>query len=226
MSEQNIKEEIGKRISSARKTKGLTLKALGELAGNLKQSRLTNWERGTRTPGPEEIKQLAFALNVSPAYLMCLSDDQELNKKRAHSLLIPLLDSQQACDAKKYSVMAHNQTPPDNLSLISVSAALIGIDNSNDELFALKVTDDSMVPEIREDDVLVVAPPSSLNPGDFVVVKLDDKPGAIICQYKKLSFTSSEFELLTLNENWPNIKVSGELDVQVLGKVVQNIRSY
>uniref|UniRef100_UPI003CED6C41 helix-turn-helix domain-containing protein n=1 Tax=Pseudomonas aeruginosa TaxID=287 RepID=UPI003CED6C41 len=87
MTELNIKKEIGKRILEARKAKGLTLKALGELAGGLKQTRLTNWEQGVRTPGPEEIKQLAEALNISPAYLMCLSDETGVKEVRSYSQL-------------------------------------------------------------------------------------------------------------------------------------------
>ena len=52
----NIKEKIGQRIMTERKAKGLTRKALAELTDDLKQSRINNWEHGTRTPGPEEIR--------------------------------------------------------------------------------------------------------------------------------------------------------------------------
>lgn len=39
-----------------------------------------------------------------------------------------------------------------------------------------------------------------------------------------LTISSSEFELLTLNDNWPNIKLSDGVEVDIIGKVVQNIR--
>ena len=102
LTELNIKKEIGKRIYESRKAKGLTLKELGMLSGNFKQTRLTNWEQGIRAPGPEEIKQLAQALEVSPAFLMCLSDDKQLKQTRSLSQLIPLLDHRQAGDEKLY----------------------------------------------------------------------------------------------------------------------------
>lgn len=76
----SIKEQIGQRIQAARLEKGLTRKALAELTNDLKQSRINNWERGDRTPGPEEIKQLAKALEVSAAYLMCLTDEKQPKK--------------------------------------------------------------------------------------------------------------------------------------------------
>ena len=70
----DIKKEIGQRIYEARKGKGLTRKALAELTDDLKPSRISNWEYGMRTPGPEEVKQLSKALDVSPAFLMCLTE--------------------------------------------------------------------------------------------------------------------------------------------------------
>ena len=67
-----IKEKIGQRIYEARKAKGLSQQGLANLTTDLKQSRINNWENGLRTPGPEEIKQLANALEVPAAFLMCL----------------------------------------------------------------------------------------------------------------------------------------------------------
>ena len=45
-------------------------------------------------------------------------------------------------------------------------------------------------------------------------------------QYKKLSYTSSEFELRTLNDNWPNIAVNENGQAEIIGKVVQVTRVY
>ncbi|KTD34680.1 phage repressor [Legionella moravica] len=218
MTELNIKKEIGKRILEARKAKGLTLKALGELAGGLKQTRLTNWEQGVRTPGPEEIKSLAQSLDVSPAYLMCLSDELQVKKAKNPSRLIPLLDYRQACEAK---LDAGSEAFDDNV-FISVSTVLLP--ELSPKAFALKIIDDSMMPEIRVNDVLVIDLEKSTNPGDYVAVKIGCKMELIICQYKKLSYTSTEFELLTLNDNWPNIKVNDDVEVEIVGTVVQNIR--
>lgn len=224
LTELNIKKEIGKRISEARKIKGLTLKALGELAGGLKQTRLTNWEQGTRAPGPEEIKQLAQALDVSPAFLMCLSDEKKYKQTKSSSQLIPLLDSRQACEAKLYTSAVSKQEESTNIVLISVSTVLLP--EVSVDTFALKITDDSMMPEIRIGDVLIIEPCVLPGPGDYVAVKIDGKPTVVVCQYKRLSYTSSDFELLTLNDNWPNIKMDAELKLQIIGTVLQNIRRY
>ncbi|WP_165474924.1 S24 family peptidase [Legionella sp. PL877] len=220
----NIKKEIGKRILEARKAKGLTLKALGELAGGLKQTRLTNWEQGVRTPGPEEIKSLARALDVSPAYLMCLSDETLVKSIKKTSHLIPLLDHHQACQARLHVNEFREQGTCIDAALISVSAALLP--ELSDEAFALKMTDESMIPEIRVNDLLVIDPLILPKPGDYVAVKVEGQKEVIICQYKKLSYTSSEFELITSNDNWPNIKLDDGLEIEILGRVVQKIHSY
>lgn len=222
MTELNIKKEIGKRIFEARKLKGLTLKALGELAGGLKQTRLTNWEQGARTPGPEEIKLLAKALDVSPAYLMCLSDKNQRRNTKNPSQLIPLLDHRQACDAPMYinAIREHKQS--EDVVYISVSTALLP--ELSVDAFALKMTDESMMPEIRVNDVLVIDPSISPAPGDYVVVKMANKPETIVCLYKKLSYTSPEFELVTLNDNWPNVKETKSIEIEIVGKVKQIMR--
>lgn len=224
MIELNIKKEIGKRIFEARKIKGLTLKALGELAGGLKQTRLTNWEQGTRAPGPEEIKLLADALDVSPAFLMCLSDEKQVKKAKSHSQLIPLLDYHQACNAKLHINVIYEQDSGSDETYISVSTELLP--ELSDEAFALRIVDESMTPEIRVNDVLVIDPAIPPKPGDYVVVKVTNKSETIVCQYKKLSYASAEFELLTLNDNWPNIKVADALEIEIIGKVMQMIRLY
>ncbi|NSL19575.1 helix-turn-helix domain-containing protein [Tatlockia micdadei] len=224
LAELNIKKEIGRRILEARKAKGLTLKELGELAGNLKQTRLTNWEQGTRAPGPEEIKQLAQALDVSPAFLMCLSDEKQIIKAKAPSQLIPLLDHRQAGNSKLYIDTIREQELSGGMIFISVSTELLP--ELSAQTFALKMVDDSMTPEIRVNDVLIIDPAIPPKPGNYVAVKIDGKSEVIICQYKKLSYTSSEFELLTLNDHWPNIKVADDVNVEIIGIVVQKTRNY
>lgn len=225
MTELNIKKEIGKRILEARKAKGLTLKALGELAGNLKQTRLTNWEQGTRTPGPEEIKQLAEALDVSPAYLMCLSDEVQVKKTKNPSHLIPLLDHHQACEVRLHINAIREQGTDVDAVLISVSAALLP--ELSDDAFALRMVDESMVPEIRAGDVLIVDPCTKPRPGDFVVSLLKYGKEVTIRKYKQLSASNDmeEYELVTLNNDWANIRVgSNDIQAQIIGCGVSLIR--
>lgn len=115
----SIREKIGKRINDARKAKGLTRQSLADLTDDIKPSRINNWERGTRMPGPEEITQLAKALEVSPAFLMGLSDelDGKFSKTSGIGALIPLLDYKQACDLSSFFKELKKNLPPKKLLL-------------------------------------------------------------------------------------------------------------
>ena len=219
-----IKEKIGQRIYEARKAKGLSQQGLANLTTDLKQSRINNWENGLRTPGPEEIKQLANALEVSAAFLMCLSDEKQENQTKKLSQLIPLFDHHQACNAENYLKELREQGGLDGASLISASTELLP--HLGADTFALKMPNDSMIPEFRPNDILVIDPSAQPEPGNYVAVKVSGKLEAIVCQYKKLSYTSSEFELLTLNDHWPNIKVINGVDVEIIGKVIQCMRGF
>lgn len=224
MTEINIRKKIGQRIHEARKAKGLTIKALGELTDNFKQTRVTNWEHGLRLPGPEEIKQLANALDVSAAYLMCLTDEKQPKRIPGLGALVPLLDHKQACHPTEHIDAIKTDDEHHTITFVPLSSELSA--HLSEYAFALKVVDDSMHPEMRVNDILIVDPSLSPEPGDYVVVKISAKPEVIICQYKKLSYTSSEFELRTLNDNWPNIAVNESIKVAIVGRVVQNIRCY
>lgn len=217
-----IKERIGQRICEARKTKGLSQQGLARLTTDLKQSRINNWENGLRTPGPEEIKQLAQALDVSAAFLMCLSDEKQENQTKKLIRLLPLLDHQQACNPQQYLHALREHGDVDKAILIAVSTVLLPTLGAN--AFVLKMIDDSMLPEFHLNDILVVDPSVQPKPGNFVVVKIHGKSEVLICQYKKLSYSSSEFELLTLNDNWPNIKVNDSVNVEIIGTVMQCTR--
>ena len=73
--------EQGRRLKAAREAKGLTVEQLADLSdGGLKASRISNYEQGTRGMKPPQAKELAKLLDVSPAYLLTLTDDAEVRQ--------------------------------------------------------------------------------------------------------------------------------------------------
>lgn len=201
----DIKGEIGQRILQSRKIKGLTRKALADLTDDLKQSRINNWERGERTPGPGEVIQLARALDVSAAYLMCLTDQKQSDPLKAIpglGTLIPLLNVQEAISPKQ--ALKNAQT--EHMTFIP-----LGIEMSaqlSKSAFALKMQDDSMIPELNSNDILIVDPEKKPQPGQFVVARIADNEEVIIRRYKQISASQTEqqFELLVENKHWADVK--------------------
>ncbi len=221
----NIKEKIGQRIIAERKAKGLTRKALAELTGELKISRINNYERGDRTPGPTEIKLLAEALEVSASYLMCLTDSREgrMTKSPGMGALIPVLDYKQATDP--FGCIEKIKEDADTkVEFVPVSTAVS--DSIGKNAFALKIKDDSMIPEFRANDVLVIDPDTSPKPGDFVVALIEGEQEVIVRKYKQLSATkdAQQFELIALNEDWADIQISSDSTGIKIGTVVSLMR--
>ncbi|QIN36800.1 LexA family protein [Legionella longbeachae] len=215
----NIKEKIGQRIMSERKAKGLTRKALAELTGELKISRINNYERGDRTPGPTEIKLLADVLEVSASYLMCLTDNREgkMTKSPGMGALIPVLDYKQAIDPAAL-IQKIKEDVDTKVEFIPVSTAVS--DSIGKNAFALQIKDESMIPEFRINDVIVIDPDTSPRPGDFVVALIEGEQEVIVRKYKQLSASKEvrEFELIALNEDWADIRVgSNEMQAQIIG---------
>lgn len=222
----NIKEKIGERIFQERKAKGLTRKALAELTDDLKPSRINNWERGIRTPGPGEIKQLAEALDVAPGYLMCLTDEKQIKKEFPWlGALIPLLNAQQACDPKLHIQAIREEQEDDSVSFIPLSPEQSKHLGKN--AFALRMQDDSMVPELKVGDVLIVDPDQNIRPGGLVIAQLQDSNEVTIRRYKQLSADNpmKEYELIAVNVNWASIRVSQTSGHKILGIALTLLRS-
>ncbi len=222
----NIKEKIGQRIMNERKAKGLTRKALAELTNELKISRINNYERGDRTPGPTEIKLLAEALEVSASYLMCLTDNREgkMTKSLGMGALIPVLDYKQAIDSATF-IQKIKEDVDTKVEFIPVSTAVS--DSIGKNAFALQIKDESMMPEFRISDVLIVDPDTSPKPGDFIVALIEGDQEVIVRKYKQLSASKEahQFELIALNEDWADIRVgSSEMQAQIIGCGVSLVR--
>ncbi len=218
----NIKEKIGSRIKKERLANGLTRKALAELTDNLNVSRINNYERGERTPGPIEIKQLAKALDVSPSFLMSLSDDKhgKLNKTPGTGALIPLLDYKKANNPRLFVQEIREGMATEELTFIPINAEAAS--KISESAFALQVKDVSMSPELKLNDVLIFDPDIKPSPSDFVVAKVATQEEVVIRKYKQLSTSEShqDIELIALNDDWANIRMNIDNPGEVIGTLI------
>ncbi|WP_367607894.1 LexA family protein [Legionella sp. W05-934-2] len=223
----NVKEQIGRRIKEERNAKGLTRKELAALTEDLNVSRINNYERGDRTPGPSAIKQLAEALEVSPAFLMCLSDDKQgsLHKRAGIGALVPILDYQQACEPIYHIDAFRNEDNSEKFDLIPIDPNLAN--RLSENAFAIKIKDDSMSPEFRTDDMIIVDPEKKATPGDFVVFHIENEDEVIIRKYKQISAgKNTEFELVALSDDWANIHIDNETEGRVVGTAMSLKRDF
>jgi len=88
-------------------------------------------------------------------------------------------------------------------------------------VFALRVTGDSMEPEFKEGEIIIINPHIEAHPGDFVVVK--NKQGE--ATFKQLKKYGSSWVLHPLNPKYPDIEVK-KGDFIIIGKVVKKEKKY
>lgn len=86
--DEDWKRRIGARLQELRDLKGWSLEQLArETRDRLKKSRISNYEQGTRLPGPEEASILGEALGEAPAHILCLDDDMPALSKLEADLI-------------------------------------------------------------------------------------------------------------------------------------------
>lgn len=217
--EMDMKQMIGLRIRASREAKGMTLKDLAARTKNLSASRISNYEQGLRTPGPEEIVELASALGESAPYLMALES------RSLHGIAEPLATYDLNVIAAPIAtrrvpliswVQAGNWCPVADPYPPGAADAYVSVDiRVSDGAFALTVRGDSMLNPntgegFPEGCIIVVDPGVEHQNGHYVVVRLDDSDEAT---FKQLVIDGSKRYLRPLNPRYPIIEINGNASI-------------
>jgi SOS-response transcriptional repressor LexA len=215
----NMKERIGQRIQALRVAAGLTLGQLAEQTGSLKKSRIGNWEQGTRMPGPEEAKILANTLNVSPAYLLGLTDEKtEYTSEHYLPRLVPLVSlAKLASPGFLKSLLTPNSKDKDPVKLPLDETLTQRLSMTT---FAITLTDNSMAPDFRLNDQVIVDPSITPQPGQIVVAVIEKTKQVVLRKYRAHSTHSTEtgsIDLIPLNEDWPILTLDSQLKGKIIG---------
>ena len=216
----NFKEQIASRITQARKAKGITIKALSARIETLSAARISNWEQGTRSPGPKEAKLLASQLDVAASWLLNLTDNPKgewLDHIESDMRYIPILSMQETVHAKDVLDVHGDE-----------SHAMIVVDGLNQSikshpLFAVKVEDNSMQPDFTVGDLVIIDGGRSPKPGDYVLVHWVDKKQTVLRRYSEAE--GCLFQLLASNGLWGMTQVKNNNEVIMIG-VGREIRKF
>ncbi|WP_454784020.1 helix-turn-helix domain-containing protein [Legionella sp. WA2024007413] len=207
-----IKEKIAARITKSRKELGITIKELASRTNSLSAARISNWEQGTRKPGPEEAKIIAEVLNVSASYLLGLTDNPQ-GELRSSSRFVPLVNIKDIPRIENTISEGNNSIILDEFNKSSESS----------NLFATLVEDNSMHPDLNQGDVIILDGARKPSPGDFVLAYLAEKNQTVLRKYGETE--SCLFQLLASNPLWATINVQNIKDVSILG-VITEFRRY
>jgi SOS-response transcriptional repressor LexA len=91
--------------------------------------------------------------------------------------------------------------------------------------FALKVRGDSMEPEFKEGDTIIIDPDVKPHPGDFVVARNEDHD-ATFKKYRPRGLNDrgeTVIELVPLNEDYPVLR-SDQSPIEIIGTLVEHRR--
>ncbi len=218
-----LKQRIGNRIAESRKDRGLTVKELSEHTG-MTSARISNWEQGTRSPGPEEAMQLAQALELSASYLLCLTDNQSGELLTSNNQYAPLLSIDSLPNTLK-ALSALLKKLRENSDSPQVCLNGLLTPTSNQQLFAVQLTDNSMEPNFNSGEIVIINAKLQPHPGKFVIAQTDKSSQAVFRKYRETNKGKSiAVELNALNIDWPEISIGSKNDANYLGVAVGHFR--
>jgi len=201
---------LAERVKQKRIEIGLTQTEAAELAG-IRQQSWQSIEDG-KTLKPRNIIGIAKALNCDPAWLMnggAFKPIAEVNSRR-----VPLISYVQAgALAEKSPIEAFDGS----LEYILTDSEL------SEHSFGLRIEGDSMEPDFKDGDVIIVDPEVEPTPGEFVVAK----NGGNQATFKKYRPTYTDmqgcqhFELVPLNDDYPVIN-SDHQPLVIIGVMVEH----
>ncbi|MGL6410883.1 LexA family protein [Aeromonas veronii] len=209
------------RIRKLRKKHGLTQQKLGELIG-VKKSSISQWENDEHSPSGDNLAQLSKVFGVSAHWLATGKGSPELSNVEpaviSQGNRVPILSYVQAGNWRE---MCEQATAFDgNVEYVSAGGEI------GPYGFGLWLRGDSMLPQFKEGDLIIVDPDESLQPGDYVVAK-NGSDEATFKKYRPRGIDESGqevFELVPLNDDYPTMH-SDRQHIQIIGVMVEH-RSY
>lgn len=201
---------LADRVFKRRSELGITQTEAAEKAG-IKQQSWASIEDG-KTLKPRNIVGIAEALQCDPAWLMnggVFLPVSEVNTRR-----IPLISYVQAGALATKSTI---ESLDGNFEYVMTDM------DWSQYTFALKIVGDSMEPDFRAGDVIIVDPEIEPAPGEFVVAKNGDHE-ATFKKYRPTLMShdgKQEFELVPLNNDYPTMS-SVKHNIQIIGTMVEH----
>ncbi|MDP3273419.1 LexA family transcriptional regulator [Limnobacter sp.] len=206
-------DEISRFVIQVRKLLNLNQEDFGERFGASKQN-VSGWENGRHQP---PIKALIAMHNMArgKAQIPGLENFVPVENEVQ---MIPVIDYVQA---GMMTEVADPYSLGDGMETIPVEGRFSG------RTFALKIRGESMFPEFKEGDVVVIDPSITPRPGDFVVAK-NSTNEATFKKYRPRGMNDQfqmVFELHPINQDFPVMRSDIE-QLEIIGVMVEHHRKF
>ncbi|GKQ99838.1 LexA family protein [Aeromonas hydrophila] len=219
---------INDRITASRQALKMSKAELARRVG-ISHASVSKWESGLNQPKGRYLNDLAAALGVTVDWLLT-GDGDVLGSSGAPQIpgyhnvepaVIPLgkrIPVLSYVQAGHWREMCEQVTTFDgNVEYVSASADIGPCG------FGLWLRGDSMLPQFKEGDLIIVDPDEAPQPGDFVVAKngIDE---ATFKKYRPRGIDENGqevFELVPLNDDYPTMH-SDRQHIQIIGVMVEH----
>lgn len=206
------------RIKELRKKHGLTQQKLGELIG-VKKSSISQWENDEHSPSGDNLAQLSKVFGVSAHWLSTGKGSPELSNVEPAVIpqgsRVPILSYVQAGNWREMCEQA--TTFDGNVEYVTASVDIGPCG------FGLWLRGDSMLPQFKEGDLIIVDPDEAPQPGDYVVARNGNNE-ATFKKYRPRGIDENGqevFELVPLNDDYPSMH-SDRQHIQIIGVMVEH----
>lgn len=208
-------QTIGDRIRARRKELRLTQKDLASRVG-VSHVAISQWEKDETAPRGDNLLRLSEALGCAPSYLHN-GDGSESNVTpgTVDFRAVPIISYVQA---GYWTAECTIRSIEGDIEFLHTNMEL------SDSAFTLIIKGDSMKPEFREGDAVVIDPEVQPLPGDFVVAKNGEEE-ALFKKYRPRGIIDGKdvFELVPLNEDYPTLR-SDQVQIRIIGTMVEHRR--
>ena len=207
-------QTVGDRIRQIRELCGLSQVELADAIGTTKQN-LYKYENNIITNIPsDKIERIAAVCRVSPAYLMGWAEKSEIEIVSSPQIKQVPVIGRVAAGLQCFADMQIDEYAPCDASLL----------HTGYDYVYLRVTGDSMEPELHEGDKVLVQVRDTVESGDYAVEIVDGDDGLV----KKIEYTKTQLTLISENPYYPPRRFQrDEMNrVRIFGKVVGLSRSF
>lgn len=212
----NLGMSVGENIRRLRKERGWKVidlaSAVGSDVGNI--SRL---ERGKQGYSDEMLRKIAAALGCAVVDFFV--------EQPASSNVAPIPLGSRRIPLISYVQAGHMTEAVDPYSVGDGADWLLTDLDLSAHAFALRIKGDSMLPEFREGDTVIIDPCVHPLPGDYVVAKNGENE-ATFKKYRPRGVNEhgqQVFELVPLNEDYPSMR-SDITPIRIIGTMVEHRR--
>ncbi|MFN4281180.1 MAG: LexA family protein [Alphaproteobacteria bacterium] len=212
---------LGARLRARREAVGLTQEKLARQCG-VSRAAVAQWEAGVTRPGLDNLVRAAKALDVWLSWLTAgdssLPDGPSPFPAAAARRRVPVIDYVRA---GLWDAVADPYAPGGGLDDIATDLDL------SPRAFALVVRGESMDPEFRDGDKIIIDPEVAPQPGDFVVAKLERDDEATFKKYRPRGFDKAGapiIELVPVNPDWPTLMLDADHPGRVVGTLIEHRR--